>query len=365
LICPKADACSGCSNWGIPVERQRNSKQEAVLAEFQKQGLSLPAEILWTELPDRGLRDRLDFQIRGSSRGLWDKERGRIVDLPECFQLSPALQDWLSDFRQLDLCVEKGSFRLRVAPDGTRGIWLDFSNEDVKTLFEEKSTLQKLSRMAQVEVGQRRKALVFQDGAPKLLKETRFHTWTRTWLNGAAFPLFSRIADFSQVGDTANRTLIESLEKLLPSHSAKSVEFGSGNGNLSFLAFLRSDEMFCYEFDESVAQGFRRSLIEFETQFPEKKGKLQLFCGDWQKHKVNLAGADTVLVNPPRSGVGRFLEDLNTGSVRNLIYMSCYPESLGRDLAPFGEAWRCERLIFVDQFPQTDHVEILSLWKRR
>jgi 23S rRNA (uracil1939-C5)-methyltransferase len=68
--------------------------------------------------------------------------------------------------------------------------------------------------------------------------------------------------------------------------------------------------------------------------------------------------ADVVILNPPRAGVdarvaGRLAAD---SSVRAIIYVSCDPATLARDVARL-PAWRVVRLTAFDMFPQTAHVE--------
>jgi 23S rRNA (uracil1939-C5)-methyltransferase len=262
--------------------------------------------------------------------------------------------------------VAKGSFRLRVSPGGLRGVWLDFANEDVKRLFEEKAFLQELCTIVDfVEIGQRRKTLVFRDGKPHLLKEPIFNLWTRTWIQGQPFELYSHIADFSQVGDVANQALIETLLHLLPKEGSRLFEFGAGNGNLTFPALGRFKEVRAFESDGSATDGLKASYKSLPIVFPDLKNRLEIQTGDFRQDPAVLSGVDTVLVNPPRSGVGRFLENLNTSETETLIYMSCFPESMAKDLAPLKDDWVCEEMVFVDQFPQTEHIEVLSRWKRR
>lgn len=362
LICPHAQVCSGCSRWGEPLAPQRQRKQTRVLELLRGLGLREPREVLWADLPGHGLRDRLDFQVQDGRVGLWNKDRSRIEDLTTCEQLSPELKAWYTQFRELTLPVRRGSLRLRVNSRGDRGVWLDLANEDVKFLFEERKTLQRLSDLADViEIGQRRKRFVFEGEDPKLLKEPRYHAWSETWIQQSPLELASRIGDFSQVGAKANRAIIQSLESILPS-SRHLAEFGAGTGNLTFPSASRSERVDAYEFDASAAAAFAINQAAFERLEP--KAHLTLRVGNYQNQPALLKGVDTVLVNPPRSGVGRFLEPLADSSVQHLVYMSCYPESMSGDLARTLPGWNCEKLILIDQFPQTEHVEVMGLWTR-
>ncbi|MFN7728051.1 MAG: methyltransferase [Bdellovibrio sp.] len=364
VVCPTASICSGCSSWGTPLHQQRQQKQTRFLELLRGQGLSEPKDLSWARLPGFRLRDRLDFQIQQGRLGLWNKDRTEILDLPACLQLSPSLESWFLEFRTVRLPIERGSFRLRINARGDKGLWLDLSNQDVKALFEERSTLERLASMANViEIGQRRKHFRFEKQTPKLLKDPVFHPWTETWLGETPFPLLSRIGDFSQVGSQANREIIRSLLGLVP-ESHNLVEFGSGTGNLTFAAAAKAKNLKAYEFDQSSALAFQANQQAFEKLSGNSGIQIKLKVGNFQTTAVDLKNCDTVLVNPPRSGLGSFLKELPSSPVQNLVYMSCFPESMVQDLRANLAGWRCQKLILIDQFPQTEHLEVMGLWTR-
>lgn len=69
--------------------------------------------------------------------------------------------------------------------------------------------------------------------------------------------------------------------------------------------------------------------------------------------------ADVVLLNPPRAGVDARVTALlerAAASTRAVVYVSCNPATLARDLARL-PAWRVASLAAFDMFPQTAHVE--------
>ncbi len=73
-----------------------------------------------------------------------------------------------------------------------------------------------------------------------------------------------------------------------------------------------------------------------------------------------------LLVDPPRTGLERHVIDALTGStIRDVIYISCGPDTLARDLALFREqGWRITQTGLFDLFPSTAHFESLTLLKR-
>ncbi|MFI5233782.1 MAG: class I SAM-dependent RNA methyltransferase [Gemmatimonadales bacterium] len=73
----------------------------------------------------------------------------------------------------------------------------------------------------------------------------------------------------------------------------------------------------------------------------------------------NTLPADIVVLNPPRTGVdARVTAVLSkaTPAPRAIVYVSCDPATLARDLARL-PAWKIARLTAFDMFPQTAHVE--------
>ena len=71
--------------------------------------------------------------------------------------------------------------------------------------------------------------------------------------------------------------------------------------------------------------------------------------------------ADAVIVDPPRSGLSdTVVNALNEHPVDLLLYVSCHPATLARDLAKLhGGAYQMKSVQAFDMFPQTPHVETL------
>jgi len=72
-----------------------------------------------------------------------------------------------------------------------------------------------------------------------------------------------------------------------------------------------------------------------------------------------LLPADLVLLNPPRAGVDARVTDTlekEAGHLRAIVYVSCNPATLARDVARL-PSYRIESVRAFDMFPQTAHVE--------
>lgn len=76
--------------------------------------------------------------------------------------------------------------------------------------------------------------------------------------------------------------------------------------------------------------------------------------------------ADAVVVDPPRAGLTRdAIGHLNSTHASRLVYVSCNPETLARDLKILAQSgWTIHSVDPFDMFPQTHHVENVTLLTR-
>lgn len=74
---------------------------------------------------------------------------------------------------------------------------------------------------------------------------------------------------------------------------------------------------------------------------------------------------DCVIVNPPRRGIGaRLAAALENSGVEHIVYSSCNPVSLAKDLARM-PAYEVAQARIFDMFPHTKHLEVAVLLQRR
>lgn len=76
---------------------------------------------------------------------------------------------------------------------------------------------------------------------------------------------------------------------------------------------------------------------------------------------------DVILIDPPRKGCGdEAAEKIASFGAGRIVYISCNPQTLARDLAKFTECgYKAVRAVGVDLFPRTGHVETVVLLQRQ
>lgn len=94
---------------------------------------------------------------------------------------------------------------------------------------------------------------------------------------------------------------------------------------------------------------------------------LNFLCGNVEEILPELtktAKADCVFLDPPRKGCDRTaLQTLLDIEAKKIVYVSCNPATLGRDLKILEEKYEVTKLAICDMFPWTSHVEVVSALK--
>ena len=98
-----------------------------------------------------------------------------------------------------------------------------------------------------------------------------------------------------------------------------------------------------------------------------KIANARFVCADATEWMAAAAGEglhpDVVFLDPPRAGsTPECITAVNKMKPRRVVYVSCDPETLARDVAAFTRlGWRAAKFCPVDLFPQTKHVETVCL----
>lgn len=134
-----------------------------------------------------------------------------------------------------------------------------------------------------------------------------------------------------------------------------------GIGTISIFVADEAKNVFGVEIVEQAIEDAKEN-----AQMNEKKN-VEFICGKAeevipQKYAEGKT-ADVVFVDPPRKGCDeRLLETLKEMKAKKIVYISCNPATLARDLKYLTEnGYEIEKVQPVDMFPQTSHVETVCL----
>lgn len=359
LHCKHINQCANCSLSTLSVQQQRAQKKQKAEALFEH------AVTDFLQIGPLGFRDHYDLRLQNQVLGFMSRDKEQTFSLDQCPLGSLGLQAAFEKLKAFRFPIQKGSLRLRHSDLMSKpGLWLDFSHLDVKELFEEKNLLRRLSEEFLVEIGQRRKPLVFKEDVPHLQKEPLFQAWSQTFLEEQKIPLFGQVASFTQTGREAIEKLSQLLQQKLTGLKARRIlELGAGLGTLSFPALSQHRELHVVENDPFALEALHKTK-DWVKENLQKELHLQIHRGDFQRvsqEKLQDSSYDTLLVNPPRSGLMKAAEEMK--AQKNLIYVSCSADSAAKDHRILSRHYQLKELIIIDQFPWTTHFELMLAYR--
>ncbi|HEY5513457.1 MAG TPA: methyltransferase domain-containing protein, partial [Geomonas sp.] len=168
---------------------------------------------------------------------------------------------------------------------------------------------------------------------------------------------------FSQVNYPQNLELIRTVWQWGEFTGAERVlDLYCGNGNISvpiapYLGQLIGVEGYAPSIDDAVANAQANGVVNASFQVSDAAAAVKRFASRGERF-------DLVILDPPRSGA-EAVGEIARLAPKSVIYVSCDPPTLSRDLALLGEkGYRVVGSQPVDMFPQTYHLESVTLLKR-
>lgn len=171
---------------------------------------------------------------------------------------------------------------------------------------------------------------------------------------------------FTQPNAKVNIKMLEWAQELCKPLSNDLLELYCGNGNFSIALAGSFNKVLATEISKSsvhsaqynIAQNkvtnldiIRMSSEEF-TQAMRGERTFSRLDGI----NLNSYNCQTILVDPPRAGMDTLTCDL-VANYENIIYISCNPDTLERDLDRLTQTHEVKRFAIFDQFPYTHHIE--------
>lgn len=324
------DRCGGCQLQQVGIEAQREAKQRMVadaFARIAKRLIPLPPIVGGDQWR---YRRTLTLAIRRSGGRL--RAGLRAFDDPEqVFALDDCL---ITDERVLDAWRAILAAGAHLPPgDRLRGTvrWLEDRPLLVLEGGEEWPDLPR-----------------FLDAVPSLAAIWWQAEGRRRRLVADRRPAGVPGASFTQVNtEMAARMQEEVVARVLSHAPASAVDAYSGGGDTAV---------------RLAAAGVRVAAVELDEEATAwAAGRLQApsraIAARVEDVLPRLLPVDVVLLNPPRAGAdARVMQALVAAPPNAIVYVSCDPATLARDVARL-PGWRVASLTCFDMFPQTAHVE--------
>jgi 23S rRNA (uracil1939-C5)-methyltransferase len=180
------------------------------------------------------------------------------------------------------------------------------------------------------------------------------------WMAGAdGQPLRLAPGGFGQATESSNTRLAKHVAEIVGRwRPRKAVELYAGAGNLSILLAREVGDLVCVESNRAACTAARANLSERGLG-----GGARVVEGDADAHAWSPA-TRLVVLDPPRTGARAVAERLAATRTPYIIYVSCDPPTLGRDLAILKDTHAPVSVASFEMFPNTSHVEAVVALER-
>lgn len=167
-------------------------------------------------------------------------------------------------------------------------------------------------------------------------------------------------ASFAQVNSLQNENLkskVVAWMKELPHRTV--VELYAGSGNFTFDIARIVETVIASDIDGRAIREARARQAELEVE------NIEFICAPAARALGRMRhDVDLLLVDPPRGGCEDSIGAITKLKPQAIFYISCNPATLARDARTlFAEGYSLARSLPIDMFPQTFHVESLSLFQ--
>lgn len=333
--CPVADRCGGCDWMHLTHDAQLRAHEDHVRRAAKETPITMHAA---TKTSAYRVRARL--HARKGIVGPHATRSHAPVDVETCMVLHPALdraRAWVAE-----LAVE-GEVGLGLGKTGRPVLELRVENDLPAKFFGvlERQIREGMWDGARVFQGEGSRPATFGDPA--------------LWIDGAdGEPLRLAPGGFSQAHAEINRALALHVASQCKD---RVIELYAGAGNFTVL-LARTCQVRAVESEEDACEAARANLKSRSLEAKVTCANAETF--DLPKEPF------TLVLDPPRTGARHVCARAIDSRTKRIVYVSCDPPSLGRDLEILSAKFSVVRADAFEMFPHTSHVEsVVVLEKRR
>lgn len=365
--CPHFQTCGGCHYQHIAIDEQVRLKKEILRETLSRiGGITWEGEIREHTAPPYGYRNRAQWAVlKGMPRalGYFLPESSNIVPIDECRVLSPTLGQ---SFKQLQEMARRGSLPAEIleieafADSVDEKIALNVAFERFpKPAAELAAVFQNaLQRIASLLLLDQKKNKFELTGPGHLIHEA------------GGFQFRVSHLSFFQV----NRFLIEDLLKTMTdgAKGATALDLYAGVGFFTMPLARTFQKVISVDANLAATRDLHENANSAGAAVVSHNEHVEDFL------KKTKEKPELVVLDPPRAGLGAEpAASLAQLGAEEIVYLSCDPSTLARDLAvltgsarrpkesaPLAVRYELRELHFFDLFPQTYHIETLVRLKR-
>jgi 23S rRNA (uracil1939-C5)-methyltransferase len=330
--CPYYDKCGGCNFLHMDYSLEEKIKVENVINILKKYAsIDIFPKILKTD-NECNYRNKITLKIENNKWGYYNSESHNFVQIENCQIAKKSINQIITDKKYLNI------------PSGTITIRSNYNDEIILKI----TTPNKYK----IDIN----SLIKNNKIVGIIVNDKIFYGENSFIERVNHFLFKvNIDSFFQV----NLDILNKIFDLIGKQNYQTVaDVYCGVGTLGIA--IKKDKLYGIEIVQDAVQD---AIVNSKIN---KQNNNMFLLGDASKlEKIN-DKIDTIIIDPPRSGLNK--KTLNTilnFNPANIIYMSCNPHTLARDLNVLKENYKIKDFYICEMFPRTKHVESVVLLYRK
>lgn len=321
--CPFYNKCGGCSFEHISIDDEKKVKTNNVINIIKKYANLDVLPIFIDSDKEYNYRNKIELKIENGNWGYYNSLSHNFVKINKCLIAKDSINRIIENKNYFD--IKNGSIIIRCNYNDEIIIKIDTSdkyNIDIDNLI-------KNNKIVGIIVNN--KLIYGEDYYIEKVGKYLFKV---------------NINSFFQI----NLNILSKVFDLISKDKYKTVvDLYCGVGTLGIA--LNKDKLYGIEIvPEAITDAIKNSEIN-------KQNNLYML-GDSSKISKIEDKIDCIIVDPPRSGLNnKTINNILKFNSKSIIYMSCNPITLARDLNILKEKYLVKKIYILNMFPKTKHVE--------
>ncbi|MEG1150043.1 MAG: class I SAM-dependent RNA methyltransferase, partial [Bacilli bacterium] len=330
VVCPYFDICGGCDLLNISYEDTLKYKVDKVKGILKK--VNVEPTVIKNE-NEFYYRNKIELKVIDGKIGFYEEKTHNVVEINECLIASKAINECISKLKLLNII--NGSVTLRSNYNNELLIVIE-SNDELK--FDINEFLKGLKVV----------------GIVKNNETIYGENFLYEMINNYIFKISYN--SFFQVNSSMASNLFKIIsDSITP--DATVLDLYCGVGSLSIVEAKKAFEVIGIEIVPNAV------INAIENARINKCNNVSFLLNDVENAIGKISKKiDVVVVDPPRKGLDTTtLNTLLKEKPSKIIYVSCDPLTLGRDLDKLLDIYNIEKYYILDMFSYTYHVECVCV----
>ena len=351
--------CGGCDYMHIQYGKQLDYKKGILIETLNRIGKIENPEVDKVIQSEKAFnyRNRTQLKLNKGKLGFYKKESKDIVDIDYCYLLDENLNIVLKNLKNFLNFLDLKPIEIHLYSSNSGEILVKFIYNRKFKRFP--LGLKHLKSIVHPNII----GISLYEKVNGILKRFIKIGSLFTYENINSIKYRVSINSFFQVNKYQVENLInEIIEEIKEEKYKTAVDLYSGVGTISLPISKYVNQVFGVELNKYAYEDANHNKkinnlknVKFINKSSEEGLKI-----------IDNTNADLIIVDPPRTGLSKKIIDflINKESIKKLIYVSCNPSTLARDLNILKTKYKIQSIKMIDMFPQTYHIEtIVSLKK--